>query len=199
MTLHTSPERESTMYWLSFLWQPLQSSTRVPMFWASQRMLIYHHWACIVTFDCEILSAGSRAKHQDQSRDTLPAGEPDQTISLHWFIQEKNISSLNLSFARFKCLTFFDFLYINRVFFSSRRTDVQQRSVTATLSSLHPDPPTLKKFPNRPRRDGDGANCWECEFSCPGPNSCQDLAPLQHKRYECSAAVDCQDWLSDKN
>lgn len=146
-------------------------------------------WDIIGCESCQ--ASGSEQRHTPSRW----AGSNNLSSLIH---PRKNISSLNLSFARFKCLTFFDFLYINRVFFSSRRTDVQQRSVTATLSSLHPDPPTLK-FPNRPRRDGDGANCWECEFSCPGPNSCQDLAPLQHKRYECSAAVDCQDWLSDKN
>lgn len=54
MTSHSSPEKENTKFMSVFPSRLLlQASARVPMYSASQRMLIYHQWICSLTFDSE--------------------------------------------------------------------------------------------------------------------------------------------------
>lgn len=93
-------------------------------------MLIYYAWVCSLTFDSEKFrlwvepSNGVRAETHSQ-----------QVRWIEWFLfcfpANKNTDCFNLemlflcTLTVFKCLTFFDFLYINpAVFFSSCWTDV---------------------------------------------------------------------------
>lgn len=150
-----------------------------------QRMLIHHQWVCSLTFDS--------GKTQWWVK---PAGVSEQTHTSSRWGRFENFSS-----AQIRPITVLNwervFLYsstvLNILWFSLQQLNwsvsvlLQQTTLTATLFSLHPDHSSLE-FPNRPCHDGDGTEGWE--FSCSGPNCCQDRAPPQHERYECSAAVD---------
>lgn len=153
-----------------------------------QRMLIYHQWVCSLTFDSGKIQWWVKPGGGSEQRHTSSRWGSFKNFSS---AQIHPITVLNLERVFLCTLTVLNIWH--SLIFSAAVEDwsvsvlLQQTTLTATLFSLHPDHSSLK-FPNRPCHDGVGAEGWE--FSCSGPNCCQDRAPPQHERYECSAAVD---------
>lgn len=182
MTFHSSSGRGSTVCWLSCsLFSLLQE---FPCIWASQRMLIYHQQVWDLTFDSEKFQL--RAEPNSRVRTETHS---QQVSWIKCFLFYIFCPSTHLKFADVFLWNVFDF-FCPAVFSSSCWIDVACSFTVNNCDSYCFHGILSLDFPNKTHHNGDRANCWK--LSCPGPNCCQDLAPLQRKRYKCLAAPVCQ-------